>query len=104
MNNSNKNIQFQIDGMIKLKKVGDYLTLVDKKIRLTFKKKDPVLNIKKIFSADVATLSETGTHLVLRDLHIKRFFFFSTHLKKYNVPIETISSIQILDKYEKTGK
>jgi glutaredoxin 2 len=96
MNTDNKNIQFQIDGMLKLKKVGDYLKLVDKKIRLVFKKNDPVLNTIKISNAIVTDLSETGTHLVLRNLHIKKYIFFSTHIEKYNVKIDNISSIKIL--------
>ncbi len=99
MNIDNKNVQFRIDGLFKLKKVGDYLKLVDKKIRLTFKEKDSVLNTKKIVNANVVQLSETGTHLVLRNLVIKKYIFFSTHIETYNVPINNILTIQILDKY-----
>ncbi len=95
---TNKKVQFQIDGLLKLEKVGDYLNLVDKKIKLVFKKKDPVLNTKVFFNADVADLSEIGTHLILRNVHIKRYFFFSKHIKKCVVPINNISKIQILGK------
>ena len=101
MNKDNKNIQFQMDGIFKLKKVGDYLKLVDKKVRLKFKIKDSALNTKKIVSAEVAKLSETGTHLVLRNLHIRKYIFFSKHIEKYIIPIDNILTIQILDKYEK---
>lgn len=101
MNNDKNDIQFQIDGVFKLKKVGDYLQLVNKKIRLIFKKKDPILNTKKIFEANVTQLSETGTHLVLKNLYVKKYFFFSAHIKKHIVPLDNISTIQILDKYER---
>ncbi|MCP4119450.1 MAG: hypothetical protein GY737_29435 [Desulfobacteraceae bacterium] len=100
--NNNNEVQFRIGGLLKLKTVGDYLKLVDKKVKLIFKEKDPVLNTGKIADADVADLSETGTHLVLKNVHIKRFFFFSKHIEKYNVPINNISTIQILDKHGKT--
>ena len=93
---TNKKVQFQIDGLLKLETVGDYLNLVDKKIKLVFKKKDPVLNTKSLFNADVADLSETGTHLVLRNVRIKRYLFFSTHINKCIIPIDNISTIQIL--------
>ncbi len=102
MNPTTKNVQFQIGGLLKLKKVGDYLNLVGKKVRLIFKKTDSELNTKKIFSADVAQLSDTGTHLVLKNVCIKRYIFFSKHIEKYIVPINNISTIQILDKYGKT--
>ena len=101
MNQNNKNVQFQIDGLFKLKKVGDYLKLVGKKVKLIFKETDSGLNTKKIFNADVAELSDTGTHLILKNVCVKRYIFFSTHIKKYNVPIDNISAIQILDKYGK---
>ncbi|ACN15513.1 hypothetical protein HRM2_24190 [Desulforapulum autotrophicum HRM2] len=95
---TNKKVQFQIQGLLKLEKVGDYLNLVDKKVKLVFKEKDPVQNTRFFFNADVADLSETGTHLVLRNVHIKRYLFFSTHIKKCIVPINNISTIQILEK------
>jgi hypothetical protein len=101
MNQNNKNVQFQIDGLFKLKKVGDYLKLVGKKIKLRFKETDSGLNTKQIFNADVAELSDTGTHLVLKNVCVKRYIFFSKHIKKYSVPINNISAIQILDKYGK---
>jgi hypothetical protein len=102
MNQNNKNVYFQIDGLFKLKKVGDYLKLVDKKVKLNLKKTDTGLNTKKIFNADVVELSDTGTHLILKNVHVKRYIFFSKHIKKYLVPIENISTVQILDKYGKT--
>ena len=101
MNQNNKNGHFQIDGLLKLKKVGDYLKLVDKKVKLVFRKTDTGLNTKKIFNADVAGLSDTGTHLILENVCVKRYIFFSRHFKKYNVPIDNISTVQILDKYGK---
>ncbi len=103
MNQNNKNVHFQIDGLFKLKKVGDYLKLVDKKVKLIFRKTDSGLNTKKISSADVAELSDTGTHLILKNVRVKRYIFFSKHIKKYNVPIDNILTVQILDKYGKTG-
>lgn len=102
MNQNNKNIQFQINGLFKLKKVGDYLKLVDKKVKLIFKETDSGLNTKKIFNADVAELSDTGTHLILKNVCVKRYIFFSKHIKKYIVPINNILTVQILDKYGKT--
>ncbi len=101
MNQDNKNAHFQIDGLFKLKQVGDYLKLVDKKVKLIFKKTDSGLNTKKIFNADIAELSDTGTHLILKNVCIKRYFFFSRYIKKYIVPIDNISTVQILDKYGK---
>ncbi len=101
MNQNNKNAHFQIDGLFKLKKVGDYLKLVDKKVKLTFKKTDPGLNTKKISNTDVSELSDTGTHLILKNVHVKRYIFFSKHIKKYIVPIDNILTVQILDKYGK---
>ena len=101
MNQNNKNVQFQIDGLFKLKKVGDYLKLVGKKVKLIFKEIDSGLNTKKISNADVAELSDTGTHLILKNVCVKRYIFFSKHIKKYIVPIDNISAIQILDKYGK---
>ncbi len=95
-------MHFQIDGLFKLKKVGDYLKLVDKKVKLTLKETDSGLNTKKIFNADVAELSDTGTHLILKNVRVKRYIFFSKHIKKYVVPIDNISTVQILDKYGKT--
>jgi hypothetical protein len=99
MNQNNKNVQFQIDGLLKLKKVGDYLKLVGKKVKLIFKETDSRLNTKKIFSADVADLSDTGTHLILKNVCVKRYFFFLKQIKKHIVPIDNISTVQILDKY-----
>lgn len=101
MNQNNKNVQFQIDGLFKLKKVGDYLKLVGKKVKLIFKQIDSGLNTKKIYRADVAELSDTGTHLILKNVCVKRYIFFSNHIKKCSVPIDNISAIQILDKYGK---
>ncbi len=103
MNQDNKKVHFQIGGLFKLKKVGDYLNLVDKKVRLIFKETDPELNTKKIFNADVAELSDTGTHLILKNVCVRRYIFFSKHIKKYIVPIDNISTVQILDKYGKTN-
>jgi hypothetical protein len=102
MNQNNNKVHFQIGGLFKLKKVGDYLNLVDKKVRLLFKKTDPGLNTKKIFNADVAELSDTGTHLILKNVCVKRYIFFSTNIEKHIVPIGNISIVQILDKYGKT--
>jgi hypothetical protein len=99
MNPNNKNVQFHIDGLLKLKKVGDYLKLVDKKVKLIFKETDSGLNTKKILSAEVADLSDTGTHLILKNVCVKRYIFFSKHIKKHIVPIDNISTVQILDKY-----
>ena len=101
MNQNNKNVQFQIDGLFKLKKVGDYLKLVDKKVKLIFKEIDSGLNTRKISNADVAELSDTGTHLILKNVCVKKYIFFSKHIKKYIVPIDNICAIQILDKYGK---
>ncbi len=101
MKQNNKNVQFQIDGLFKLKKVGDYLKLVGKKVKLIFKETDSGLNTKKIFNADVVELSDTGTHLILKNVSVKRYIFFSKHIKKYIVPIDNISTVQILDKYGK---
>jgi len=101
MNPNNKNVHFKIGGLFKLKKVGDYLKLVDKKVRLVFKETDAKIDTKKIFNADVAGLSDTGTHLILKDVCVKRYFFFSRHIKKHIVSIDNISTVQILDKYGK---
>ena len=101
--NHNKKVHFKIGGLFKLRKVGDYLNLVDKKVRLIFRETDPWLNTKKIFNADVAELSDTGTHLILKNVCVKRYLFFSKHIKKYIVPIDNISTVQILDKYGKTN-
>jgi len=103
MNQNNKNVQFQIDGLFKLKKVGDYLKLVGKKVKLIFKEIDSGLNTKKISNAYVAELSDTGTHLILKNGCVKRYIFFSPHIKKYIVPIDNISAVQILDKYGKVN-
>jgi len=97
----NKKVEFQIDGLFKLKKVGDYLNLVDKKVKLIFKRPDPKLNTKKIFGAHVAELSDTGTHLILKNVCVKRYIFFSKHIEKCIVPINNISAVQILDKFGK---
>lgn len=95
---TNKKAQFQIEGLLKLEKVGDYLNLVDKKIKLIFKEKDSAMKTKCFFHAYVADLSDTGTHLVLKNVHIRRYFFFSTRIEKCVVPINNISTIQILVK------
>jgi len=91
-----KKAQFKIDGLLKLEKVGDYLNLVGKKVKLVFKEKDSALNTKSFFKADVAGLSETGTHLVLKNDKARKCIFFSTQIKKRIVPINNISIIQIL--------
>ena len=101
MNIENKNVHFQIDGLFKLKKVADYLKLVDKKVKLIFKKTDSGLNTKKISNADVAELSDTGTHLILKNVRVKKYIFFSEYIEQYIVPIDNISTVQILDKYGK---
>ena len=93
---TNKKAQFQIKGLLKLEKVGDYLNLVDKKVKLVFKEKDSALNTKAFFKADVVGLSETGTHLVLKNVKARKYIFFSTQIKKRIVPINNISIIQIL--------
>ena len=91
-----KKAQFKIDGLLKLEKVGDYLNLVGKKVKLVFKEKDSALNTKSFFKADIAGLSETGTHLVLKNVTARKYIFFSTQIKKRIVPINNISTIQIL--------
>jgi hypothetical protein len=98
MGKDNYKVQFKLDGLIKLNTVGDYLKLIDKKVKLTFQEKDPTLNTKKIFKADVVDLSEIGTHLILKNVHIKKYIFFSIHIKKAVIPIENILTIQILGK------
>ncbi len=98
MGKANNKIQFKIDGLIKLNTVGDYLKLIDKKVKLVFQEKDPTLNTKKVFNADVVDLSEIGTHLILKNVHIKKYFFFSIHIKKAVIPIDNIMTIQILGK------
>ncbi len=101
MNQNNKKVHFQIDGLFKLKKVGDYLKLVDKKVKLIFKETDSGLNTKRISNADVTELSDTGTHLILKNVRVKKYFLFSKHIKRYIVPIDNILTVQILDKYGK---
>lgn len=91
-----KKAQFKIDGLLKLEKVGDYLNLVGKKVKLEFKEKDAALNTKSFFKADVVDLSETGTHLILKNVKARRYIFFSIQMKKRIVPINNISTIQIL--------
>lgn len=103
MNPNNKTVHFQIGGLFKLKKVADYLKLVDKRVSLVFKKADSGLNTKKIFTADVVELSDTGTHLILKNVCVKRYIFFSKHIEKCIVPLDNISAVQILDKYGKAG-
>ena len=100
MGNSSGNsdsVQFQMDGLLKLNKVGDFLKLREKKIKLILKKKEFVLKSNKISNAYVVDLSEMGTHLILRNVRIKRYFFFSKYIEKYNVPINNILTIQILN-------
>jgi hypothetical protein len=94
-------VQFQIEGLFKLKKVGDYLKLVDKKVKLILREKDPGLKTRKIFKAKIEGLSDTGTHLILKHVHFKKYIFFPKQIKKHIVPIDNISAIQILDKYGK---
>ncbi len=99
MNKNHNHAAFRLHGILKLEKVGDYLNLVDKKIRLVLKTYDPALKTRKINHADVVDLSATATHLVLREVHFKKYIFFSRHIKKYAVPLDNISSVQVLDKY-----
>ena len=91
-----KKAQFKIDGLLKLEKVGDYLQLVGKKVKLVFKEKDTELNTKSFFKADVAGLSETGTHLILTNVKARKYIFFSTQAPKRTIPINNISIIQVL--------
>jgi len=98
MKKDNKNLQFKIDGLFKLKKVGDYLKLVDTKVSLICRERDTALNIKKISRAEVAALSETGTHLILKNVYVKKYIFFYRRIEKYSVPLQNIVSIQILDR------
>ncbi len=99
MDKNKKNIGFQLDGLFTLKKVGDYLKLVDKKVKLVLKETDSGLSTRIIVKADVAELSDTGTHLILKNVCIKKYFFFSKHISKHILPIANISTIHILDKY-----
>ncbi|MFK5954231.1 MAG: hypothetical protein QM498_14325 [Desulfobacterium sp.] len=99
MDKKNKKVQFQIDGLLKIKKVGDYLKLRDKKVKFILKKRDDVLNTKTISSAHVIELSEMATHLILENVCVKKYFLFSQHFGKYNVPINNISAIQILSNH-----
>lgn len=91
-----KNVQFKLDGLLKLEKVGDYLNLVGKRVKLDLKQKDDVLNTRSFFQADVTDLSETGTHLILKNVKARRYIFFSTQMEKRIIPISNISKIQIL--------
>ncbi len=100
MSNSSCNsdsVQFQMDGILKLNKVGDFLKLREKEVKLILKRKEFVIKSKKISNAYVVDLSEMGTHLILKDVQIKRYFFFSKYIEKYNVPINNILTIQILN-------
>ena len=97
MNKSNGSVQFQMDGLLKLKKVGDFLNLRDKEIRLRLKRKESTLKTSKIAEAYVVDLSELGTHLILKNVRIRRYFFFKRDIEAYNVPIKNILTIQILN-------
>ena len=100
MSNSSCNsdsVQFQMDGILKLNKVGDFLKLREKEVKLILKRKEIALKSKKISNAYVVDLSEMGTHLILKDVLIKKYFFFSEYIGKYNVPIKNILIIQILN-------
>ncbi len=99
MSNSSGNsdsVQFQMDGLLKLNKVGDFLKLREKEVKLILKRKEPVLKSKKISNAYIVDLSEMGTHLILKNVRIKRYFFFSKYIGKYNVQINNVLTIQIL--------
>ncbi|GAB6145574.1 hypothetical protein [Desulfocicer niacini] len=97
MSKSTGTVQFKIDGLLKLKKVGDFLKLRDKEVKLVLKRKETTLKTRKISGAYVVDLSEMGSHLILKNVRIKRYFFFASQVEAYNLPINNILTIQILN-------
>ena len=97
MSKSTGSVQFKIDGLLKLKKVGDFLKLRDKEVKLVLKRKETTLKTRKISGAYVVDLSDMGSHLILKNVRIKRYFFFASQVEAYNLPINNILTIQILN-------
>ncbi len=97
MSKNTGSVQFKIEGLLKLKKVEDFLKLRDKRIKLILKKKEAALKTRKISAAYVVDLSDMGSHLILKNVRIKKYFFFASQVEAYNLPINNILTIQILN-------
>lgn len=83
---------------IRLQKLEDYLKLVGMTVAIYLKERDPVLKSADINSAIVQDLSDTGTHLILKQVKIKRWFFFSKHFDRYSLPLSSISVVELVDR------
>ena len=82
MNKNHNHAAFRLHGILKLEKVGDYLNLVDKKIRLVLKTYDPALKTRKINHADVVDpVGNCYTLSVKGGCILKNIFFFQGILK-----------------------
>lgn len=83
---------------VRLQKVEDYLKLVGMRINISLKERDPVLKSNGINSVIVQDLSDTGTHLILKQVKIRRWFFFSKNLDRYSVPLNNIDLVRLIDR------
>lgn len=92
--------------MVQINKIGDYIKIIGFDVEILLHEKDPILKTIDINSAIVTNLSDTGTHLLLKDLKIIKLFLFKWNIftkkiKKYSLPIKNISIIAVNDRKEK---
>lgn len=71
VNDENKDPEYRLKP-VRLQKVEDYLKLVGMRIAISLKERDPVLRSNGIDSAIVQGLSDTGTHLILKQVRISK--------------------------------
>jgi hypothetical protein len=93
----NKNSEYRMKP-VRLQKIEDYLKLVGMRIAIYLKERDTVLKSDGIDSAIVQDLSDTGTYLILKQVKIRRWFFFSKHLDRYSLPLSNIDLVEVVDR------
>ena len=77
-----------------LRTVGDFLKLVG--MRVCFRTKQD-----GFFEGDVEDISDSGTHLILRDVKHEAIGALTTHHKSKNVPVAEIDFVQVIDRHGK---
>ena len=93
---ANRPIRVQND--LAINAVGDYLRLAGMQVRIRLRTREPALQSDTILAADVADLSDSGTHLVLTNVRARRRLRPALKFPHFSLPVANILQIEILDR------
>lgn len=88
----------RIQNDLALSAVGDYLRLVGMQVRLTLRRRDPVLESTRIEAAEVVDLSDSSTHLLLADVRVRRWLLLGRNIPRHSLPVANILKVEVLDR------